>query len=156
MKRLRSPWFSSAALAALACASCAAQRELVILSDPSGAVVRMDDKIVGTTPYREAFEAYGTRRITLYRQGFRPTSKLVVLTPPWYGRFPFDIFSEVLLPVGWKDKHREELKLEPESGSVSEPDLEAVLGRAESLRLATPAGPRPKIPKIDVPAEPPR
>jgi hypothetical protein len=145
---------SSVLLTLVACASCAAQRELVILSQPSGAQVRLDDQIVGWTPYTTSFEAYGTRRVTLYRGGYRSVSRLIELHPPWYGRFPFDIFSEILIPVGWHDRKVVDLQLEPESGAVTEPDLEAVLLRAESLRMATPAGPlkvppRPTAPEKD-------
>lgn len=133
---------STALAAACACfAGCAAQRELVIRSEPPGAQVRLDDQIVGWTPYTTSFEAYGTRRVTLYRDGYRSASKLIELRPSWYGRFPFDILSEVVVPVGWKDRKFVDVTLEPESGEVTEPDLEAVLERAESLRMATPEGP---------------
>ena len=136
------------ALCVLACfaSACAVRRELVILSKPAGAQVRLDDQIVGWTPYTTSFEAYGTRRVTLYREGYRSDSRLVELHPPWYGRFPFDVFSEILIPVGWHDRHVVEISLEKESGAVTEPDLEAVLDRAEALRMATPEGPLRKPP----------
>lgn len=126
---------------AIGSASCAAHRELVILSEPSGAQVRLDNQVVGWTPYTTTFEAYGTRRVTLYREGYRSLSLLVDLNPPWFGVFPFDVFSEVVIPVGWQDRHVVEMRLEPESGEVTEPDLELVLRRAETLRMATPEGP---------------
>jgi hypothetical protein len=131
-----------AGLALFSCASCAAQRILNISSEPAGALVLLDDQVVGTTPYQLAFEAYGTRRVTLYHAGYRTSSRVVELVPPWYARFPIDLISEVLIPVGWKDIHTEDFQLEPESGEVTEPDLQAVLERAESLRRATPEGPR--------------
>ncbi|MBK7876773.1 MAG: PEGA domain-containing protein [Planctomycetes bacterium] len=139
------------ALALSVTTSCAARRELVILSEPSGAQVRLDNQVVGWTPYTTTFEAYGTRRVTLYREGYRSQSMLVDLNPPWFGVFPFDVFSEVVVPVGWQDRHVVELHLEPESGEVTEPDLEVVLRRAETLRMATPEGPL-RTPR---PAEPP-
>jgi len=144
--------FALAAASALV-ASCAAQRELVIRSDPPGAQVRLDDQIVGWTPYTTSFEAYGTRRVTLYRSGYRSASKLIVLRPVWYGRFPFDVLSEVVVPVGWHDRQFVDITLEPESGEVTEPDLEAVLQRAESLRMATPEGPLKLPPRADAPPD---
>lgn len=120
---------------------CAVKRELVVLSDPPGAQVRLDDEIVGWTPYTTTFEAYGTRRVTLYRDGYHTHSQLVELLPPWYGRFPLDIFSEILIPVGWHDRHEVRITLEPEGGEVTVPDLEAVLRDAELLRMGTPEGP---------------
>ncbi|MDZ4773147.1 MAG: PEGA domain-containing protein [Planctomycetota bacterium] len=138
-------------------AGCAARRELVIDSVPQGALIRLDDTVVGTTPFQTGFEAYGTRRVTLYLDGYRSQSQTVEIKPPWYGRFPFDIVSEVLLPVGWRDRHEVKMELVPEGGVVTMPDLDLVLKRAESLRLAEPTGPRPVLPtRTDVPIEPPK
>jgi hypothetical protein len=132
---------------------CAAKRELVVVSDPPGALVRMDENVVGTTPYTTRFDAYGTRRITLYHIGYRTLSSVEEIDPPWYGRFPFDVLSEVLIPVGWHDRHELEFRMVPESGTVTAPDLDTVLKRAEALRLAEPTGPRPVLParRIEVP-----
>ncbi len=132
----------------LACATnfagCASKRELFIQSDPSGASVRIDEKLVGRTPYTSHFEAFGTRRVTLYKEGFRPWSQDVELKAPWYAWFPFDFFSEVLFPVGWHYHRDLNVSLEPERGPVTAPDLERVLEEAEALRKAGPEGPRPK------------
>jgi hypothetical protein len=125
----------------LACASCAAQRTLTVESDPPGATLRIDDRIVGPTPYTEPFSDYGTRRITLYKAGYHSRSQVVQLSPPWYAAFPLDIFSEVLFPVGWKDPHVFKLDLEAVKGDVTAPDLNTVLERAQALRLAGPDGP---------------
>ena len=65
---------------------CATHRELVVESDPPGASVRLDEKLVGTTPYTSEFEAFGTRRLTLYLEGYRPVSRPVKLAAPWYAR----------------------------------------------------------------------
>jgi hypothetical protein len=129
-------------LLAAVLASCAVQREFVITSDPPGAKVRLDQEIVGETPYRTQFEAFGTRRVTLYREGYRAWSGPVKLTAPWYARFPLDFFSEVLFPWGWTYHKVVSVTLEPESGSVTQPDLEKVLDRAEVLRKAGPEGPQ--------------
>ena len=126
---------------------CAAQRELVIDSEPRGALVRLDDTVVGTTPFQTTFEAYGTRRVTLYLDGYRTQTQLFDVKAPWYEHFPLDIVSEVLLPFGWHDRHDLLVRLEPESGGVTMQDVERVLERAESLRLAEPTGPRPVVSK---------
>lgn len=114
--------------------------------------MRLDDTVVGTTPFTTTFEAYGTRRVTVYKEGFRSQTRVVELKPPWYARFPFDVVSEVLLPLGWRDRHDVTMELEPESGTVTMEDVDRVLERAESLRLAEPTGPRPVVkPKADAP-----
>jgi hypothetical protein len=129
--------------AAILCAGCAAQHELIVLSDPPGAIVRLDETIVGTTPHRQNFEDYGSRRITLYRNGYRTTSEIVKISPPWYAYFPLDFISEVLIPVGWKDSHEFHFQLELDDTSAAEPDIQPVLERAELLRHAGPEGPEP-------------
>jgi hypothetical protein len=124
-------------------AGCATERKLIITSTPPGALVRLDDSVVGSTPYEVAFDAYGTRRITLYKQGFATTSQQIAIESPWYLTFPVDIVTEVLLPFGWKDIRRVDIEMQQDVGPVTRPDLAAVLRRAESLRLAEPSGPRP-------------
>ena len=132
---------SAIAVAAVLLAGCAAKRELVVTSDPPGATVRLDERIVGVTPYRERFDAYGRRRVTVYLDGYRTSSKRVKLRPPWYARFPIDFFSEVVFPVGWRDTQFVHVDLAPESGEVTEGAVANVLENATRLRFAGPDGP---------------
>jgi hypothetical protein len=133
---------SAAALGVLLCAcACAPIRRLKIVSDPPGATVRVDETVVGETPLRFEFEEYGTRRVTLYKNGYRTYSHLVRLRPPWYARFPLDYLSEIVFPFGWKDRREMKVALEREVGAVTLPDLEGVLDRAEVFRRADPSGP---------------
>lgn len=128
--------------ALLALGACAPRRSLDIRSAPPGALVRLDDRIVGETPMRYEFDEYGVRRVTLYKDGYRPYTNVVKLRPPWYARFPLDYVSELLLPFGWRDRRQLEVALEEESGEVTLPDLQGVLDRAELFRLAGPDGPQ--------------
>jgi hypothetical protein len=136
---------------ALVTGSCAPRRHLSIKSQPPGATIRIDDRVVGVTPLRYEFDEYGTRRVTLYKDGFRSYSNLVRLRPPWYARFPLDYVSEIALPFGWKDRRTLRVALEEESGKVTLPDLQGVLDRAEIFRLAGPDG--PQLPDV-TPMEP--
>jgi hypothetical protein len=147
------------ALLALSVAGCAAQRVLHITSEPEGAVVRLDDQTVGTTPLDLPFAHYGIRRVTLYKPGFRTHSRQIELDSPWYGRFPFDLITEVLLPLGWKDDRRYHVVLESGDGGQSLPSKRLVIERANALRQAGPEGPRglPEARPVDIPpaSEPP-
>ena len=147
MRRRGRSALPAAVLAALLGTGCAVHRVLLIDSEPPGAAVRLDQQMVGFTPYRAEFEAFGTRRVTLYRQGYRTWSDSVPIEAPWYALFPFDLFSEVLLPVGWTYTKKVQVELEPESGPVTTPDLEKVLEQAEQLRKAGPEGPRRQPPE---------
>lgn len=123
-------------------ASCRATRLMHISSEPPGADIRVNDHFVGKTPYDYEFVHYGTSRISLDLEGHLPLSQVVEVSAPWYGRFPWDIFSEVLIPIGWEDHHYLQFALDPSSTSGAAPDLRRVLERAEILRRAGPEGPR--------------
>lgn len=141
-RALRSP------LATLACAlvACSSERHLVVLSDPPGATVRVDNDVVGVTPLDHRFAHFGGRRLTLYLEGYLPEVRTVEVRAPWYATFPADLFTELLVPLGYRFVHTERFALRPETAQVSQPELEEVLGRAETLRRGGPTGPRPALP----------
>lgn len=142
-------------LATASLVSCRATRALAIDSTPPGAEVRVDDVVVGTTPMRLPFKDFGTRRVTLYKPGYLTHSELVVLDPPWYATFPFDLVTEVLVPIGWHHVQPYAATLVEGSGSIASPELQDVLGRAEALRRAGPEGPERK-PDANPSVPPPR
>jgi hypothetical protein len=132
------------ALAWTPLSGCQVQRVLELRSQPPGATVRLDDQIVGETPLDLPFVHHGTRRVTCTLEGYRTASRVVAIEAPWWARFPLDLFSEVLLPFGWRDIHRVEVELEAEGSDLSESELRELLRRAETLRRAGPTGPRPQ------------
>ena len=132
---------SAAVIGALLASGCQAQRRLVITSDPPGAEVRLDGRIIGVTPHEERFLHYGVRRVTLYKDGYLSYSEVVEIRGPWYTRFPVDFFSELLVPTGWEDRHEFHADLEPGRSKILTPVLDGVLARAERLRRSGPEGP---------------
>ena len=145
----------AALLAASVLCSCAAKRTLTITSEPPGAFVRLDDEPLGETPLEVEFLHYGTRRVSYSLDGYLTRSVLIEVNAPWFARFPIDIFSEVLLPVGWRDDHAVHASLTPGAEQLQPPALRSVLERAEALRRAGPTGPRELPPRdmIDGPNE---
>lgn len=122
--------------------ACRAHRMLEIKSDPPGARVVLDQDVIGTTPVEVEFWHYGVRRVTVALPGYRTQSQQISIRPPWYARFPIDIVSEVLLPIGWRDHYLLQVVLEPGLDEITTPDIRSVLDRAEVLRRAGPEGPR--------------
>lgn len=123
--------------------ACRAQREIVIVTQPPGAEIRLDGTLLEQrTPARIPFTDYGVRRITLYLDGYLSYSEPFDVRPPWFARFPLDIISEVLIPVGWHDRHKLKVVLTPGDARIEAPDLAGVLQRAESMRRAGPEGPK--------------
>ena len=125
-------------LALMGLTACAASRVLAIDSEPAGAIVRLDEEVIGQTPLEYEFTDYGTRRITLYLEGFKTWSQPVVIAAPWHARFPIDLLTEVLFPVGTKDRHELVVELVPDVIAVAPTDIDALLERADELRRSTP------------------
>ena len=122
--------------------ACQAQRELVVVSEPPGAEVRLDERAIGTTPLRVSYEHEGTRSLTLHRPGRATQFRLVELNGPWFAAFPLDLVTELGFGWAWKDVERIEVTLPREDERVTKADIDALLTRAESLRRAGPDGPR--------------
>jgi hypothetical protein len=137
-------------------AACRTERYLQITSTPPGATVRLDDEAVGITPVRVPFEHYGTRRLTFYLAGYRTESRKVRLRAPWHARFPLDIVTEVLLPIGLTDRRKVHAELVRGQEVMSIPSLRSVIERANYLRQSGPEGPRdlPELTPSIVPSEP--
>ncbi len=132
------------AIVCAALTACQAERALRITSVPSQAEVRLDGVRVGTTPCEVPFEHYGIRRLTLYMPGYATYSRVLEIEPPWYGQFPVDIVTEVLVPIGWSDIQKVHVQLVKGQPVLLEPDLPSVFQRADELRHAGPAGPDPR------------
>jgi hypothetical protein len=131
---------------------CAAERTLRVTSEPLGAEVRVDGELRGATPVDVEFAHYGTRRVVLRRDGYGTATLRVALEPPWYARFPVDLVSEVLLPIGWKDQHAVHAVLLPGEDKLALSTLRSVLDRAEMLRRAGAKGPEELPPAVEAEA----
>ena len=95
---------------------CRGSRTLRIESVPSGATVRLDDQVIGRTPLEIDFEHYGQRRLALYKTTYRTYSEPLILRAPWWARFPVDLVTEVLLPLGLDDVREARIVLAPDAG----------------------------------------
>jgi len=114
--------------------ACAPQRILTVESYPPGAVVRLDERVIGRTPMDYRFKHYGNRRITLYLPGYRTWSRRLKLSAPWHARFPVDLVTELLIPIGLRDQHEVWVVLENDEVVGGHPDLGPLLSRAKEMR----------------------
>ncbi|HIG86895.1 MAG TPA: PEGA domain-containing protein [Planctomycetes bacterium] len=105
-----------ALLLALGLAACAPIRTLTIESDPAGAQVRLDEELVGQTPLTLPFDFHGTRRISVYLEGYQVWTERVEIKAPWWARFPLDLISDNLIPWRLHDEHAVHAALTPGSG----------------------------------------
>ncbi|MCP3915075.1 MAG: PEGA domain-containing protein [bacterium] len=113
---------------------CTTKRVLAIESSPPGAIVRLDEKVIGRTPLEHPFQHYGQRRVTLYLPGYRTWSESIDFAPPWHARFPLDVVTQVILPLGLDDRQALDIELSPDDGVRGDPDLEAFIQRAQERR----------------------
>lgn len=120
--------------ALLLAAACAVDRRFKIVTEPPGADVTVDGKYLGESPLVLHFAHYGDRRIRISKRGFSTIERVVPIDAPWYGAFPFDVVSEVLIPV-WRTDFREtDFVLTPRTEAAGL--TEAALLREEAEALA--------------------
>lgn len=146
-QRARRNWSSLAArtcgvalvvLTTLTSLSGCVHRRMTINSNPPGARVLLDGEEIGETPTSVDFTHYGTREISLQKDGYDTLKTLQTVPPPWYQIFPIDFFADNLLPYQLTNRHEFNYQLQPSSTIVPTQEL---LGRANALRSETHAGP---------------
>jgi hypothetical protein len=120
---------ASVALCCLVDTGCV-RRRLTIRSNPPGAQVYVDNQEIGTTPCSASFIYYGTRTITVMKNGYRTEKVFQRINPPWYEITPLDFVSENLSPLETRDERIVDVQLVPEE-IVPQQKL---LDRAQSLR----------------------
>jgi hypothetical protein len=117
-------------LALCATQSGCLRRRLTVRTNPPGAQVFIDDQEVGTTPCSTAFIYYGTRKITLIKDGYRTETLYHRVSAPWYEYPPLDFFAENAVPQEIRDERIVDVQLVPQE-EVHEGRLRE---RAENLR----------------------
>ncbi len=97
-RRVSSRWWTVLFAVALATGgSGCVHRRMVIHSDPPGALVMLEGEEIGYTPCAVDFTHYGTREITLVKDGYETLSVLQKFRTPWYQTPGVDFFSDNLL-----------------------------------------------------------
>jgi hypothetical protein len=112
------------------------RRRLTVRSNPPGAQVFIDNQEIGTTPCSASYVYYGTRSITVMKDGYRTEKILQKINPPWYEIPPLDFISENFIPREIRDERVVDVQLVPEE-IVPQPKL---LARAQLLRDSANSG----------------
>lgn len=130
----------------LAATGCV-RRRLTVRTNPPGALVSVDNQIIGTSPAASPYVYYGTREIRVERDGYRTEVIRRRLDPPWYEYPPFDFIVETLWPLEVRDERIIDIELVPQEVAP----LETVLDRAGTLREQSRQGVVPAAANISVP-----
>jgi hypothetical protein len=87
------------------------QREMVVTSDPPGAVVTLNDREMGRTPFRKQFLWYGNYDVVLRKDGYQTLKTTAEITAPFWQFVPFDAITD-FLPL--RDEETISFKMQPD------------------------------------------
>lgn len=104
------------------------KRTITVTSNPSGAIVWLNDREIGRTPVTTDFTYYGEYDVRAELHGFQPIMTTRWLVAPSWDIPPVDLITEVVAPHAHADLHWN-FELEP-----LEADPSALIKRAETLR----------------------
>ncbi|MFO1023018.1 MAG: PEGA domain-containing protein [Planctomycetales bacterium] len=105
-------------------------RRMSINSNPPGALVLLEGEEVGYTPMSLDFTYYGTRELTLIKDGFKTLTVMQKVPAPWYQRGPMEFVTDNLALTKINNRHEFTYALEPQEPTSSQ-DL---LQRANGLK----------------------
>ena len=106
------------------------ERKLTINTDPQEALVVLNDEEIGTSPVTVSFEWYGDYNVRVSKEGFETLKTHRKLKRPWYDKFPFDFFAQILNPKRIVDEYEWTFELAPKK----EISREELIQNAEELK----------------------
>jgi hypothetical protein len=143
---LRAPWRRAAicllVVAVIVAESGCVRRRLNVRTNPPGALVYVDNQLIGETPCGVDFTYYGTREIRLVKPGFETLAINQPIPTPWYEYPPLDFVSENLWPAKIRDNRTVVYDMRPQ---LMVPNHE-LINRGEQLRRDTQTTPVPAFP----------
>ncbi|MHC4268621.1 MAG: PEGA domain-containing protein [Planctomycetota bacterium] len=110
IKTLRTFLFLVLAAIIFVSAGCVT-RTITVETNPSNALVYIDDRLVGESPVTIPFTYYGTRKIMIEKRDddekltHERTTAFEKIKAPVYEIFPLDFVSELVWPRELKDEH---------------------------------------------------
>ena len=106
------------------------ERQLTINTEPQGAVVVLNDEEIGTSPVTVSFNWYGDYNVVLRKEGYETLKTHRELKGPWYDKFPFDFFAQLLTPRRIVDTYEWTFEL----ARRQEMEREELINKAEALK----------------------
>lgn len=127
--------FTTAMVAGCICCGCV-RRRMTVRTNPPGAMVSVDNQVIGASPASTPFVYYGTREIRVEADGYRTETIRRKIKPPWYQLPGIDFIAETLYPGELRDERIIDVTLVPKAI----PPAEEVIQRADALRQQTTSG----------------
>lgn len=86
---------------------------MTVCSDPPGALLLVEGREVGYTPVSLDFTYYGTRELTLVKDGYETLKVMQPVPAPWYQAPVVEFFSDNLLLHHKTDRHMFRYAMQP-------------------------------------------
>jgi hypothetical protein len=112
------------------------RRRLNVRTNPPGALVYVDNQLIGETPCGVDITYYGTREIRLVKPGFEPLAVNQPIPTPWYQYPPLDFVSDNFWPTKIRDNRTVVYELRPQ---LMIPNHQ-IIQQGEQLRLEAQSG----------------
>jgi hypothetical protein len=109
------------------------ERKLTIVTEPSAAVVWLNDEEIGVTPVTVNFNWYGDYTVRIEKPGHEILNTHQLLKRPAHDRFPLDFFAQVLWPRMIEDAYTWTFDLEP----YQQASAEELIKKANQMRDQT-------------------
>ena len=106
------------------------ERQLTINTVPQGALVALNDEQIGESPVTVPFNWYGDYNVRISKEGFETLKTHRKLKGPWYDKFPFDLFAQVLNPKRIVDSYEWTFEL----AKKQQPTREELISEAKQLK----------------------
>jgi hypothetical protein len=103
---------------------------LTINTQPQGAIVALNDEEIGASPVTVSFNWYGDYNVRISKEGYETLKTHRKLKRPWYDRFPFDFFAQILNPKRIVDEYEWTFSLAPQK----QPAREELIQNAQKLK----------------------
>lgn len=111
-------------------------RRMTFVSNPPGAMVLLEGKEIGYSPASADFTYYGTRQVTMIKDGYETRTELVTVPAPWYQWPVIEFFADNFSPRRITDRRVFQFDLQPKQ-MVPDEELRT---RARQLRSESQIG----------------
>lgn len=127
---LRKEMFALVLLVLSTSATGCVSRRMTFVSNPPGAMVLLEGREIGYSPASADFLYYGTREVTMIKDGYETKTELVTVPAPWYQWPVIEFFADNFSPRRITDRRVFSFDLQPK---LIVPD-EELRARARQLR----------------------
>jgi hypothetical protein len=110
------------------------ERNLTINTEPQGALVILNDEEIGISPVTVSFEWYGDYWVRISKEGYESLNTHRPLKGPWYDKFPFDFFAQIISSERIVDSYEWTFPLEPKKQISREELIQAAEKLEKQLR----------------------